>query len=90
MSSTGISQADVDRFIEREIKSPSDFGKTLSLLDEFGVKGQVGFKEFRDFAARALCIKIQGALRPSSTKKLNQRIQELEARAKELESQLKK
>ena len=78
MSSTGISQKDVDRFIESHIKGPGDFGKTLN-LESFGLRESIGFKEFRDFTARALCIWIQGRKRPSSTKKLNERIKQLEA-----------
>ena len=81
---TQTSQSEVRRFVEGLIKSPSDFGNGIS-LKSFGIDGTLTFLSSRTLFTRGLTLLIQNHQRPSSTKKLNDRIKYLEDKLSKLE-----
>ena len=81
-SITKTPQAQVRAFVETHIRTAEDFKKPLKLHD-FGIEETMTFETIRAQFVRGLTLKIQASERPSSTKKLNERIEFLELQLRE-------
>lgn len=64
-----IDQKMVDRFVDENIKTPADFGKTIN-TETLGFDLKVDFQKAKEFYSRGLCLDLQRRERGSSTIKM--------------------